>query len=62
VALAHGELAHGDALRGEEVQVLAVLHGPAGRGELAVDLDPRPCLGSEVAVSGGFRHRGVPLA
>ncbi len=44
----HDELADGDALGGGEVDSARVLHGPARRGELAVDLDPGFRLGGQV--------------
>ena len=36
-----GDLAHGDAGAGMDIQLGAVLHDPAGRRELAVDVDSR---------------------
>ena len=39
------DLADGDALRGEQVHRLLVLHRPAGVGELPVDEHPGACLG-----------------
>lgn len=59
----------GDALAGAEVQVLPVLHDPAGRGMLPVNGNSRLRFGGEVVIligalahsSGGFdwNHRGT---
>jgi len=51
VADGRDDLTHGDPLAGVQVEALAVLHRPAGIGQLAVDQHTRPLLGRELAGS-----------
>jgi hypothetical protein len=43
----HDDLAAGDTLRGEQVEVAAILDDPSGVTELPVDENTRPLLGCQ---------------
>jgi hypothetical protein len=50
VPLRHHQLADGDPLPGEQVQLAAVLHQPAGGGQLGVDAHAGALLGRQPLV------------
>jgi len=55
--LLHDDLATGDALRGIEVEVLLVLHGPPSISKLAVDEHARTLLRRQPLITRTLAHR-----